>query len=175
MTHTAAPRPAPARATVPAPGAHPDGEGWLTPAQAVERSGFSLDTLRYYERIGLLGTVGRSHTGHRRFSPHDLEWLGVLRCLRDTGMPIAEMRRFAELVRAGEGTFAERLAVLEAHDVQVEEQIAHLRRQQELIHRKITFYRSATGPSGPEPAPPGPSAAEPARVAASSVGPPRAD
>ncbi|MFF1867957.1 MerR family transcriptional regulator [Streptomyces sp. CB03911] len=175
MTYAAAPQPAPARATAPTPGVRPGAEGWLTPAQAVERSGFSLDTLRYYERIGLLGTVGRSRTGHRRFTPHDLEWLGVLRCLRDTGMPIAEMRRFAGLVRAGEGTFAERLAVLEQHDVQVEEQIAHLRHQQELIHRKIAFYRSVTGPSEPEPATPGPSGSEPAPVAASTAGPPRAD
>ncbi|WP_190212414.1 MerR family transcriptional regulator [Kitasatospora indigofera] len=190
MTHATAPQQPAARAAAD-PGAHsagpagsgansgansgvrPGGEGWLTPAQAVERSGFSLDTLRYYERIGLLGSVGRSHTGHRRFSPHDLEWLGVLRCLRDTGMPIAEMRRFAELVRAGEGTFAERLAVLEQHDVQVEEQIAHLRHQQELIHRKIAFYRSATGPSEAEPAPPGSSDPEPEPVAA-PAGPPRA-
>ncbi|MCZ4125471.1 MerR family transcriptional regulator [Streptomyces sp. H39-S7] len=129
---------------------------YLTPAQTVARSGFSLDTLRYYERIGLLGTVGRSHTGHRRFTPHDLEWLGVLRCLRDTGMPIAEMRRFAGLVRDGEGTFSARLALLEQHDAQVEERIAHLRRQQELVHDKIAFYRSVTA----APTPPGPAAEE---------------
>ena len=119
------------------------GPAHLTPAQTVEQSGFSLDTLRYYERIGLLGTVERSHTGHRRFTQHDLDWLLVLRCLRDTGMPIAEMLRFAELVRSGEGTFAARLTVLEQHDAQVEAQIAHLRQQQELIHHKIDFYRSA--------------------------------
>ncbi|MFC9330641.1 MerR family transcriptional regulator [Kitasatospora sp. NPDC057015] len=158
MTHATAPQqPAARTAAEPGvrpgtqPGDQPGGEGWLTPAQAVERSGFSLDTLRYYERIGLLGTVERSRTGHRRFTPHDLEWLGVLRCLRDTGMPIAEMRRFAELVRAGEGTSGARLAVLEQHDVQVEERIAHLRRQQELIHGKIAFYRSATGSSATAP------------------------
>ena len=121
----------------------------LTPAQAVERSGFSLDTLRYYERIGLLGTVGRSRTGHRRFTPHDLEWLAVLRCLRDTGMPIADMLRFAELVRAGEGTVGARLTALERHDAQVEAQIAHLRLQQELIHQKIGHYRAALGGADP--------------------------
>ncbi|WP_031007884.1 MerR family transcriptional regulator [Streptomyces sp. NRRL F-5727] len=116
---------------------------FLTPAETVERSGFSLDTLRYYERIGLLGTVHRSATGHRRYTAHDLEWLYVLRCLRDTGMPIAGMRRFAELVRAGDGTFAERLALLERHHGAAEEQITKLRAQQDYLHTKIAFYRRA--------------------------------
>ncbi|BFV55871.1 MerR family transcriptional regulator [Kitasatospora sp. CMC57] len=116
---------------------------FLTPAQAVEESGFSLDTLRYYEKIGLLGDVRRSASGHRRFSQEDLAWLGVLRCLRDTGMPISEMRHFAELVRSGDGTFADRLALLAAHDDQVEEQIATLRRRQQVIRDKIAYYRAA--------------------------------
>ncbi len=116
---------------------------FLTPAETVEHSGFSLDTLRYYERIGLLNPVGRAPSGHRRFTPEDLEWLGVLRCLRDTGMPIAEMQRFAELVRAGQAdTVHERIALLEQHDAEVESQIAHLRRQQQHLHEKIAYYRS---------------------------------
>ncbi|GAA1149109.1 DNA-binding transcriptional MerR regulator [Kitasatospora gansuensis] len=116
---------------------------FLTPAQAVEESGFSLDTLRYYEKIGLLGDVQRSASGHRRFSAEDLAWLGVLRCLRDTGMPISEMLHFAELVRSGDGTFADRLALLAAHDGQVEEQIATLRKRQQVIRDKIAYYRAA--------------------------------
>ncbi|MFJ5118936.1 MerR family transcriptional regulator [Kitasatospora sp. NPDC088548] len=131
------------------------GSELLTPAEAVERSGFSLDTLRYYERIGLLGSVQRARTGHRRFSEHDLAWLGMLRCLRDTGMPIAGMLRFAELARGGDGTVAQRLTVLEEHDAQVEEQLAHLRRQQEHIRAKIGHYRAflhAEGAEGAEPA-----------------------
>ncbi|GAA2995124.1 MerR family transcriptional regulator [Kitasatospora albolonga] len=113
----------------------------LTPAQAVAESGFSLDTLRYYEKIGLLGEVRRSASGHRRFTAHDLAWLGVLRCLRDTGMPIADMRDYAELVRAGDSTVAARLAVLEAHDEQVEAQIRELQRQRQAIRDKIAYYR----------------------------------
>ena len=135
----------------------------LTPAQAVERSGFSLDTLRYYERIGLLGTLERSHGGQRRFTPDDLEWLGVLRCLRDTGMPIAEMLRYAELARAGDATIVERLEILQTHDDRVERQIAGLRAQQGRIHGKISYYRSLLGgsPSGGEPSDGEPSDGEP--------------
>ncbi|WP_354643426.1 MerR family transcriptional regulator [Kitasatospora camelliae] len=115
---------------------------YLTPAQAVEESGFSLDTLRYYEKIGLLGEVERSSSGHRRFSRADLEWLNMLRCLRVTGMPIADMIRFAELVRAGHATVPDRLALLLDHDAQVEEQIAALRQRQDTLRAKITYYRS---------------------------------
>lgn len=74
------------------------------PSEAARRSGFSLDTLRYYERIGLLNEVGRTSGGRRVFTDDDLDWLMLFRCLRDTGMPIAEMCRYAELVREGEHT-----------------------------------------------------------------------
>ncbi|MFF4416250.1 MerR family transcriptional regulator [Streptosporangium sp. NPDC001559] len=112
-----------------------------TPGQVVEETGFSLDTLRYYERIGLLGRVGRNAAGQRRFTQDDVGWLGTLRCLRDTGMPIAEMLRFAELVRAGDHTIPDRVALLEAHDRRVEEQVANLREKQRAVQAKIGYYR----------------------------------
>ncbi|MEV7010617.1 MerR family transcriptional regulator [Streptosporangium sp. NPDC051022] len=113
-----------------------------TPGQVAEETGFSLDTLRYYERIGLLERVGRNAAGQRRFTQDDVGWLGTIRCLRDTGMPIAEMLRFAELVRAGDHTIPDRLALLEAHDRRVEEQVANLREKQLAIRRKIDYYRA---------------------------------
>ncbi|WP_066946145.1 MerR family transcriptional regulator [Microtetraspora fusca] len=112
-----------------------------TPGQAAEETGFSLDTLRYYERIGLLEPIERNAAGQRRFSDGDIGWLGMVRCLRDTGMPIAEMLRFAELTRAGEHTISDRIALLEAHDQAVEDKIADLRRQQGAIKRKVQFYK----------------------------------
>ncbi len=112
-----------------------------TPGQVVEETGFSLDTLRYYERIGLLERIGRNAYGQRRFTEDDVGWLGMIRCLRDTGMPIAEMLRFAELVRQGRHTIRDRIALLEAHDREVEEQIADLRQKQSAIQRKIQYYK----------------------------------
>ncbi|MFI6479476.1 MerR family transcriptional regulator [Nonomuraea sp. NPDC050663] len=113
-----------------------------TPAEVVEETGFSIDTLRYYEKIGLLDRVERNAAGQRRFTEHDVSWLGTIRCLRDTGMPIAEMLRFAELVRAGDHTIADRIKLLEEHDRRVEEQIAQQRAQQRYIRTKISYYRS---------------------------------
>lgn len=114
----------------------------FSPSEAAEQSGFSLDTLRYYERIGLLDDIDRAPSGHRRFRDDDLEWLGVLRCLRETGMPIAQMRRYAELTRRGEATMAERLSLLAEHDKQVQERIALLQAQHNHLREKIDWYRS---------------------------------
>jgi DNA-binding transcriptional MerR regulator len=117
------------------------GTGYYTPGQVAQATGFSLDTLRYYERIGLLNPVERNAAGRRRFTDEDLGWLNWIRCLRDTGMPIAEMLRFAELTREGDHTIPDRIALLEAHDRNVEAMIADLREKQEAIKRKIAHYR----------------------------------
>ncbi len=113
-----------------------------SPGQAADRTGFSLDTLRYYERIGLLADIRRTAGGQRVFSDDDLAWLGILRCLRDTGMPIAGMLRYAELARGGDATVDERVTLLEDHDRDIERKIAALRDEQTHIKDKIDWYRS---------------------------------
>lgn len=115
-----------------------------TPAQVTEKTGFTIDTLRYYERIGLLHHVGRTAGGRRTFTDHDVEFLGLLRCLRDTGMPVAEMLRFVELLRSGDATQNERLEVLRDHEARVESQIERLREHQEHIRFKIRLYSGAS-------------------------------
>lgn len=133
-----------------------------TPGQVADETGFSLDTLRYYERIGLLARVARNAAGQRRFTQGDVGWLHLIRCLRDTGMPIAEMLRFAELTRAGDHNIPDRVALLEAHDRNVEAQIAALREKQEAIKRKIAHYRDllALGGATADDARPAPDPAE---------------
>jgi len=111
-----------------------------TPAQVTEKTGFTIDTLRYYERIGLLHHVGRTAGGRRSFSDQDLEYLQMLRCLRYTGMPIAEMLRFVELMRAGDTTVDQRVEVLREHEERVGAQIEQLREYQAHIRFKIQLY-----------------------------------
>jgi DNA-binding transcriptional MerR regulator len=113
-----------------------------SPGQAAGKTGFSLDTLRYYERIGLLDDIERTSGGQRVFSDDDLAWLGILRCLRDTGMPIAGMLRYAELARGGDATIDARVALLEEHDGEIERKVAALREEQAHIKGKIEWYRS---------------------------------
>ena len=113
----------------------------FTPQEAAAHSGFSLDTLRYYERVGLLPRIRRTGSGRRSFSDLDLKWLALLRCLRDTGMPITEMQRFVGLMRDGQGTTDERLAVLLAHQRRVQDQVERLQQHLGQIQDKIDTYR----------------------------------
>jgi len=119
-----------------------------SPGQVADKTGFSLDTLRYYERIGLVGGVARTSGGRRAFTDDDIGWLEILRCLRDTGMPIARMLRYAELARAGDETIADRVALLEEHDSAVDDQVRNLRAQQRHLRDKIHWYRSLSAESG---------------------------
>ncbi|HEV7649606.1 MAG TPA: MerR family transcriptional regulator [Actinophytocola sp.] len=112
-----------------------------SPGQVAEQTGFSIDTLRYYERIGLLDDIERNSGGQRVFSEDDVSWLMILRCLRETGMPIQRMVRFAELARGGEATIPERVTVLEEHDRDIDEKITQLRAEQEHIRGKIEYYQ----------------------------------
>jgi DNA-binding transcriptional MerR regulator len=112
----------------------------FTPAEAADRTGFSLDTLRYYEREGILAPIARTSGGQRAYRPSDLEWLGLVRCLRDTGMPIAQLKRYSELA-ADASTMDERLALLEAHAVEVQASIDALLAQQQRLREKIAWYR----------------------------------
>lgn len=121
----------------------------FTPGEVADRTGFSLDTLRYYEREGLLlESVARTPGGQRQFTDDDVSWLGILRCLRDTGMPIARMRTYAELARDGDHTMAERVELLEEHNRAVTEQIEMLRHQQAHLLDKIAWYHGEMARTG---------------------------
>lgn len=113
----------------------------FTPAEAAELSGFSIDTLRYYEREGILSPVARTVGGRRRYSDDDIARLGFLRCLRDTGMPIAQLRRYGELSLDG-STVPERIELLEQHGAAVQAAIDELHRQQARLREKLEWYRS---------------------------------
>ncbi|MFF4338348.1 MerR family transcriptional regulator [Kitasatospora sp. NPDC001540] len=116
----------------------------LTPRHGIGEvsavSGLSTHTLRWYERIGLLEPVDRTHTGQRRYSDADLARLAFLTKLRLTDMSVADMVRYVELIRAGDGTRAERRELLVAHRAQVRERLADLHATLALLDRKIDHY-----------------------------------
>lgn len=117
----------------------------LTIAEAASEAGLSVHTLRYYERAGLLTSIGRNDSGHRRFTTEDVEWLIVCTRLRATGMPIRRIREYAELVRAGAGNEAERLALLETHRDEVVRRLAEGQGHLDAIEYKIGLYRERLG------------------------------
>lgn len=113
---------------------------YFTPGEIATRFDLTLDTLRYYEKAGLLRRVDRAPSGHRRYRVDDVELLHLVRCLRETDMPIARLRDFAELVRAGDHTIPERVKVLQSHRHGLDAHIARLQERQETIRHKIDYY-----------------------------------
>jgi DNA-binding transcriptional MerR regulator len=112
----------------------------LTIQRAADETGLSADTLRYYERIGILPGIARSESGHRRFSDDDLGWIRLVQCLRATGMSVEDLHRYAELVQAGDSTAPERLKLLENHRRRIRDEMRELATALELVERKIAGY-----------------------------------
>ncbi|MFJ8927793.1 MerR family transcriptional regulator [Streptomyces sp. NPDC102364] len=113
-------------------------------AEAARRTGVSVHTLRYYERAGLVvSPVDRTSTNRRRYRELDLKWIVVCTKLRATGMPIRGIRVYAQLVAAGPGNEAERLALLEAHRAEVLAKLAETRENLKMIDHKIDVYRDS--------------------------------
>jgi DNA-binding transcriptional MerR regulator len=110
-------------------------------AEVSARTGLSIDTLRYYERVGLISGVGRTGGGQRRYAAADLEWLGFLLRLRDTGMSISDMQEFARLRGAGPSTVADRLRLLREHREAVNARVRLLRGNLRDLDKKIDYYQ----------------------------------
>ncbi len=113
----------------------------LSIQQVATQTGLSIDTLRYYERIGLIEPVNRASSGHRRYTQEDLSWIALLIHLRKTGMPIAQMLRFTHLRRQGLQTVTERRLILEQHQRSLEQQMQELEQHMVALQRKIAIYR----------------------------------
>ena len=116
----------------------------MTIGEVATHTGLTIDTLRLYEREGLLtAPVKRSHSGRRDYSEGDVAWLVTCRLFRASGMPLATIRRFAELVREGEGNEGQRLALLRDHQRHIDEQRAALDACHALISSKVEIYERA--------------------------------
>ena len=105
-------------------------------------TGLTGPTLRYYEQEGLL-SVQRDAAGRRIYTEQDVEWLHFIKRLKETGMPIREIRRYAQLRYQGSSTMQERLAMLEEHHKNVLEEQQKLAKNLRKLEEKLTFYRQA--------------------------------
>lgn len=116
----------------------PDG---LPIAAAAAATGVPAHTLRYYERAGLMLTpIDRASSSHRRYSDTDVAWVHFLTRLRGTGMPIADMRRYIELVRRGAATVPERRELLVRHREDVRARLEEITASLRAIDHKIDIY-----------------------------------
>ncbi|MFB9905738.1 MerR family transcriptional regulator [Allokutzneria oryzae] len=117
----------------------------LTVSEAAAAAGVSTHTLRYYERAGLLDHVERGPSGRRRYGPQDLGAIEFILRLRNTGMPIGEIRKYADLVRAGAGNERARLGLLEDHRDKIVASLAEQRAHLAAIEKKIQIYAELLG------------------------------
>ncbi|ABX04128.1 transcriptional regulator, MerR family [Herpetosiphon aurantiacus DSM 785] len=116
----------------------------LTIQQMAEITGLSAHTLRYYERAGLLhDLVDRNQqNGYRSYTQRHINWIHFIKCLRATGMPIRDIRRYTELLHQGDHTVRDRLNLLKAHRLRVEQQLTEVQQHLEAVKRKISYYET---------------------------------
>ncbi len=119
----------------------PDRDALLIGELAAE-TGLSPDTLRYYERAGLMrDPVPRNGSGQRIYRAGDARWVEFITKLRSSGMPIGMIRRYTELARAGESSASDRLALLEEHRRGMRRRLDDLQQALDVIDHKIALYR----------------------------------
>ena len=109
-----------------------------------ELTGLSTHALRFYEQEGLLlAPVERNSSGRRVFTEEEVGWLQVCTKLRSSGMPLPEIKHYAQLAREGTGNETERLEVLQRHEARVQQQVADLDEALQTIRFKIGIYARA--------------------------------
>lgn len=99
-----------------------------------------IHTLRYYEHENLI-MPKRNSSNRRCYSDKDLSWIEFIKRLKDTGMPIKEIQRYAELRAEGDLTLNERMEMLTVHRESLNEQIKALQEHMAKLDDKIDFYR----------------------------------
>ncbi|MGR9050521.1 MerR family transcriptional regulator [Halobacillus faecis] len=108
--------------------------------QAAKVLGISTYTLRYYEKEGLIPSVKRSQKGTRVYDESDLYWIDMIRCYRDTGMTLKDIKQMIELSHEGDHTLDLQKDILNDHKTKVEKQIEDLQEHLHKMNQKIKWY-----------------------------------
>ena len=108
--------------------------------QVSERTNLSAHVLRFYEKEGLLSNINRSKSGIRSYSEDDLEWLGLICCLKNTGMSLKQIKEFMDLSAEGKKTLKQRCDILIEHRKNVEAQIQEMHKHLDKVSHKIDHY-----------------------------------
>ncbi|WP_341366164.1 MerR family transcriptional regulator [Yoonia sp. BS5-3] len=115
--------------------------------EAAARSGLTQDTIRFYEKSGMLNAITRDGRGWRVFSQSDIDWLTTLERLRATGMPLDDVKRFAKSAHAPDQDSPRqqvlRLSLLEKHATILQDRQAELDACKHYLTHKIGIYRTA--------------------------------
>ena len=109
-------------------------------AEVSARYGLSADTLRYYERVGLIPPVQRSESGIRDYAEQDCRWIEFIKCMRSAGLPIEALIEYVALFRQGDATIDARVALLTEQRRQLVARMADMQATLERLNYKIAWY-----------------------------------
>lgn len=115
----------------------------MTIKEVSERYGISQDTLRYYERSGMIPAVSRTAGGIRDYGQKDLEWVELALCMRGAGLPVEVMARYVELCLQGDFTIPDRLQLLVDQRKALTKQEEQIRVMLQKLEYKISRYEEA--------------------------------
>lgn len=114
-----------------------------TIGEIAEQLQVTPSTIRYYDKEGLLPFVERTDGGLRRFREEDMDWFYIIDCLKKTGMPIKEIKRFVDYCVEGDSKINERLAIIKAQKALVEQEIHNMQARLATLDFKTWFYETA--------------------------------
>lgn len=112
----------------------------MTIAQVAKKYNISADTLRYYERIGLLPSVRRNKSGIRDFSDEDCNWVEFIICMRSAGLSIEVLTEYISLYQQGESTLEARRELLIEQRINLLKRMEDMNRTLERLNYKIEKY-----------------------------------
>lgn len=105
------------------------------------------DTLRYYERVGLIPPINRTPSGLRDYSEADVSWIRYIKCMRSAGMTIEQLVKYVQLIHGGDETIEARKALLREQRAILVGRIAELQQTLSILDYKIGFYESGILPA----------------------------
>ena len=112
-------------------------------AEVCEKYGISTDTLRYYERVGLIPTVNRTESGIRDYNEMDLKRVEFIKCMRSAGLPVEALIEYISLVLKGDGTIEARKEILKEQRELLVTRMNEMQKTLEILDYKINVYESA--------------------------------
>ena len=112
-------------------------------AEVSERFGISSDTLRYYERIGLIRPVHRNESGMRDYNELDLRQVDFIKCMRSAGLPIEVLIEYVGLVQQGDRTIETRREILKEQRELLAARMQEMQKTLDILDHKIDVYENA--------------------------------
>jgi DNA-binding transcriptional MerR regulator len=128
------------------------GTRWFTIQEVSRHTGLSEPTLRYYEKIGLIGAVTRDDSSrHRRYDPATMDTLEALACLRSAGMRVSDMRRYLDLLELGQSAAAQQRELFSGQADRLAGEIERLQLRLAYLQRKAEMWAARdSGDTGAE-------------------------